>query len=105
PVSTDQASAILSSKFKDASTIAPDLRLDVATAVYSGLMLGDNHNFRPDDGLTRGEAAILLTRLQDNMQAAPGTPVNVVPVTIIAPTKLTQEDYTPRAHGNKNLSN
>lgn len=49
-------------KFKDDDDISPALRSYIAIAVQSNLMQGSNNSFRPQDPITRAEAASLLYR-------------------------------------------
>ena len=49
-------------KFRDEDDISPNLRSYIAIAVETGLMKGSNNYFRPQDPITRAEAASLLHR-------------------------------------------
>lgn len=49
-------------KFKDDDDISPALRSYIAIAIQSNLMQGSNNYFRPQDPITRAEAASLLYR-------------------------------------------
>jgi len=49
-------------KFRDSDDISPALRSYIAIAIQTDLMKGNNNNFRPQDPITRAEAASLLYR-------------------------------------------
>lgn len=49
-------------KFRDDDDISPALRPYIAIAVQTDLMIGSNNRFRPQDPITRAEAATLLYR-------------------------------------------
>ncbi|MFD2371393.1 S-layer homology domain-containing protein [Brevibacillus sp. GCM10020057] len=49
-------------KFKDDDEISPALRSYIAIAIQTNLMQGSNNYFRPQDPITRAEAASLLYR-------------------------------------------
>ena len=49
-------------KFRDSDDISPALRSYIAIAIQTDLMKGNNNYFRPQDPITRAEAASLLYR-------------------------------------------
>ncbi|MGG4496669.1 S-layer homology domain-containing protein [Brevibacillus reuszeri] len=49
-------------KFRDSDNISPALRSYIAIAIQTDLMKGNNNYFRPQDPITRAEAASLLYR-------------------------------------------
>jgi hypothetical protein len=49
-------------KFRDADDVSKNLRSYVAISIQTGLMKGSNNYFRPQDSITRAEAASLLYR-------------------------------------------
>lgn len=50
---------------KDLSSVSAWAKADVETIVATGLMLGDNHQFKPKELVTREMAAVVATRAHD----------------------------------------
>ncbi len=55
-------------RYKDQSSVSPNLRKYVAAAINEGIMVGDENLFSPMGNLTRAQAATLLARLIDDEQ-------------------------------------
>lgn len=59
---TEKADLNQLKKFRDDDDISPNLRPYIAIAIQTDLMKGSNNYFRPQDAITRAEAASLLHR-------------------------------------------
>ena len=60
----DQVNALLSG-FADGKEVSPDLRIEMAYAIDSGIVKGNNGNIDPQAHLTRIQAAALLVRASE----------------------------------------
>ena len=64
--------------FTDADAISPWAAKHVARAASAGLLIGDGDTFRPQDSITREEAAVMLERIFVNL-IEPNLPQNQAP--------------------------
>lgn len=69
---------VLQQVFKDYGSISANLRDYVYTAYKNGIMIGSNNEFKPQDNLTRAEAATLLQRIINSEKIVIGNGEKVV---------------------------
>jgi S-layer homology domain. len=77
-LTVESNNSVLQSLFKDYASISPNLRDYVYTAYKNGIMIGSNSEFKPQDNLTRAEAATLLQRILNSEKVVLGNGEKVV---------------------------
>lgn len=77
-LTVESNNTVLAQIFKDYNSISPNLRDYVYTAYKNGIMVGSNNEFKPQDNLTRAEAATLLQRILNSEKIVIGNGDKVV---------------------------
>ncbi|MFC4767749.1 S-layer homology domain-containing protein [Effusibacillus consociatus] len=58
--------------FSDIAGLPESVQSAISHVYHLGIMVGDRKQFRPNDTLTRGEAAVLISNLADRIQSSMG---------------------------------
>ena len=77
-LTVESNNTVLQQVFGDYNSISANLRDYVYTAYKNGIMVGSNSLFKPQDNLTRAEAATLMQRILDSEKVVIGSGEKVV---------------------------